>query len=94
MARGPGKGNTNNPDGRPKGSKNARTQQWEALAQDIIGKHSERFNKVLDELDDEEFARQYTAILNYFKPRLASTQVEAKADINIQVKEPDWANED
>lgn len=83
------KGHTNNPEGRPKGSRNARSLQWETLAKDIIGRHSERFNKVLDNLDDEEFARQYTTILNYFKPRLASTQMQGQADINITIKAPD-----
>jgi len=47
------KGKTGNPNGRPSGSKNAKTEQWEALGHALISKHSERANEVLNNLDDE-----------------------------------------
>ena len=89
MARGPGKGNTNNPDGRPKGSKNARTQQWEKLGEFITERGAARAMQILDEMDDEMYLDQYGRLLNYFKPKLASTQLEAKADISINITAPD-----
>lgn len=68
---GPGKGVSNNPKGKPKGIKNARTKQWEALAEDIVTIHAERFNKSLANLEDEDFVKIYKDILNYFKPKIS-----------------------
>ena len=64
------KGHTNNPDGRPKGAKSKRTIEWEELGEAIITKHSKRFNEILAEADDEQFAKHYKDILNYFKPKI------------------------
>ena len=72
------KGHTNNPHGRPEGSKNERTKQWEALAESIINIHAGRFNEVLTELltsrdpeEREKGAELYLKTLEYFKPRQA-----------------------
>lgn len=62
------KGKTNNPNGRPAGSKNERTKQWEALGNAIQEVHTKRFNEVLAGMDDEAFARTYLQVLEYFKP--------------------------
>lgn len=76
------KGHTNNPDGRPLGSKNERTKQWEILGEAIISRHSERFNRVLNELDDFEFIKAYTSILAYFKPKLGASTFDIKPDFD------------
>lgn len=68
-------GGFNNPEiarkagqkGKP--SKHARTTQWEALAESIVTIHAERFNRVLTTLPDDDFAKIYKDILNYFKPK-------------------------
>ena len=81
------KGESGNPGGRAIGSKNKLAAEWEALAEDIIGMHSERFNSVLGGMNDEEFARNYTNILNYFKPRLASTQVKQETELKHSISD-------
>ncbi len=75
---------TNNPNGRPVGSKNERTKQWEMLSQDFTGRHTERFNKILDNLPDEDFAKAYILILGYFKPKLAASKIEVGQRLTMQ----------
>jgi hypothetical protein len=74
----PPKGITNNPNGRPVGSKNERTKEWEALAESIIGRHAEGFNHTLSEFmkhPDPEMqlkgCQLYLQALEYFKPKQA-----------------------
>ena len=74
------KGRTNNTKGREVGSKNVRTQQWEALGDAISSVHTERFNAVLASMDDETFARNYLMVLEYFKPKLARTEIQAAVE--------------
>ena len=101
MARGPAKGTTNNPNGRPKGTLNAKTVQWEALAESIVGLHAEGFNEIMKadfvdamEHEDEEmkaaararYANNYTKILDYFKPKLQRiTQVGEEGAPPVQI---------
>ena len=53
-----------------------KTKQWELLGKEIIGRHADRFNSVLDNLDDLEFVISYISILGYFKPKLAASSVD------------------
>lgn len=82
--RGPGKGNTNNPKGKPAGTKNRKTEQWEVLAESIVTTHAKRFNDVLNNLGDEDFAKIYTQILGYFKPKISHNIVENTEKPTIQ----------
>lgn len=90
MAKGPAKGTTNNPNGRPIGSKNERTAQWEALAESICGKHADCFNQIMeadfvDAMDHEDedvksaarsrYTANYTKIMEFFKPKQARTTI-------------------
>lgn len=70
-------GVSNNPNGRGKGSKNERTKQWEELGKDIIGKHADRFNEILDNSDSQQFIQAYAGILKYFKP------TKMQADVSV-----------
>ncbi|MFZ7105914.1 MAG: hypothetical protein ACO1HD_04760 [Bacteroidota bacterium] len=76
MARGPGKGKTNNPKGRPPGIQNERTKQWEELGKALLERHAERANEVLNNLDDDKFIDQFSKLLEYFKPKLARSEVK------------------
>lgn len=90
----PKKGVSNNPNGRPAGSKNGKTEAWEALAESIVGIHAERFNAIMADLalsDDPEekemFLSHYSKILKFFKPQMQATQHsgDATAPIIIQI---------
>ena len=77
------KGKTGNPKGRPKGSKNERTVQWEALGRSIETRHVGRFDKVLDKMDDDTFAKTLLQVLEFFKPKLQRSEVNAKVDNQV-----------
>jgi len=92
MPRGPGKGNTNNPSGKPKGIKNKRTLEWEQLGEFLTDKGAKRAMTVLESLSDEDYLDQYGKLLNYFKPRMAQSQIEHKGNafesVNITIEKP------
>jgi hypothetical protein len=67
--------------GRPKGTKNVRTLQWEELGDTITGYHADRFTTLLDELwQSKDMAERMKAAdlflrtLDYFKPKLQRIQ--------------------
>lgn len=80
------KGRTNNKRGRKAGSKNERTKQWEALGESIETKHVTRFNKVLDKMDDETFAKTFLQVLEFFKPKLNRTDLNGDASNQLTIK--------
>ena len=51
--RGPGKGNTNNPNGRPKGSENKTTKEARELLERILYGQIENINEAMDALRSE-----------------------------------------
>ncbi len=71
-----------------------KSKQWDELGKAIVGHHAERFNTMLNGMEDEEFAKQFINVLNYFKPKLSSAQIKADADVNINIKEPSWNDGD
>jgi len=76
--------------GKPKGVKNKKTLQWEALSESIIDNHSGRFNQILSKLFDSDDEKQqqraidaYLQILEYFKPK--QSRVEATVDNKVNI---------
>jgi hypothetical protein len=87
MARGPGKGKSNNPAGRPKGIKNQKVKQWEALGESITGAHAEKLNAELEKLEGKDYINALASILQYFKPKMAATTIDGKVEIpNVVVE--------
>ena len=89
------KGNPGGP-GRKKGSKNKKTQDWEKLGNHITGEWAERIieygNKLIAEDRMEEFFAIYEKMINYFKPKMASTTIQAEIkvpDVNLQLRSAD-----
>lgn len=78
--------------GRKRGTPNKKTAQWEALGSDIVGKHAERFNKVLDESKDEDFADLFLKVLNYFKPQKNRSSIEHSGRIEQKIIRPKREN--
>lgn len=86
------KGQTNNANGRPVGSKNKRTEQWEALGESITGQQAEKFNAFLDKLwssrDDQDkmiASELYLKTLEYFKPKQARQTIVGEGDAPVQI---------
>lgn len=76
------KGKTNNPNGRPVGSKNQKTKEWEALGESILTRHASRFNNILNSSKDGEFMDKFLSIIEYFQPKLA--RVESKQQVESE----------
>ena len=74
------KGQSGNPLGKAKGTKNSKTKEWEVLADSITESHSQNFNKFMGKLwagsmeDQYKAAQLYLQVLKYFKPKMASIQ--------------------
>ena len=66
------KGTSGGP-GKPRGSKNKKTQQWEALGKYLTEEGADRYLQILMATDDKKFMTHYHALLEYFKPRLNRT---------------------
>lgn len=71
--------------GKKKGSKNLKSLQWEALGHALLTQHSGRANEILKNCDDDVFMDNYSKLLEYFKPKLARSEVkqEGSTEINI-----------
>lgn len=95
MAKGPGKGTTNNPNGRKKGVPNkATTQAREAIAMFVEG-NVERLNGWLDEIaadNPKDAFDRFMSVVEYHVPKLARTEMQAldkngkPADATIKVE--------
>jgi len=78
--------------GRPAGTKNEKTLQWEELGHSLLTRHSERANKILNECDDEVFMENYSKLLEYFKPKQARTEVKMEGDMEVTFTRKDATN--
>lgn len=76
--------------GRPKGTKNTRTLQWEELGRDIMDGNAGRFNDLLGRLwDSPDLADQLRAadlflkMAEFFKPKLQRIQTPLDREVKI-----------
>jgi hypothetical protein len=72
MARGPGKGKTNNPKGRTKGSPNRTTKEAKELLDNILFGRIDSINETLDKLeakDPAKYIEAVTRLLVYVLPK-------------------------
>jgi len=66
-----------NSGGRPKGSINKRTLEWELIKESMFNRHIPKLNKLLDRLwagdeEEQERAMKHTLnLLEYFAPKMA-----------------------
>ena len=83
-----------------KGGKNSKgptkkTQQWEELAEYFTTAGAQRVMEHLNNLeDDDEFFQKYDRLLNYFKPKLASAQIDANVKGEFKIEPIQWIGED
>jgi len=72
MARGPGKGNTNNPNGRPKGQPNKATIEVREKIKAIIEAETEFVQEVLESVRKDnpvQYLSIYEKLLSYVTPK-------------------------
>ena len=80
------KGKSGNISGRPPGTVNQRSKEWDLLKDCILSTHTKRFNELLEGLKDEAFIAVYLKVLQYFKPRMQHTKFEEATTINEPIK--------
>jgi hypothetical protein len=87
MARGPGKGKTNNPNGRPQGSVNKDVAPLREKFQQLLDGYSiEKMLDDLDSLEPQERLRVVTGLAEYLVPKLARTEVKQEGDNTLVIK--------
>jgi len=63
------KGQSGNPKGKQPGTKNKKTQHWEAIGNYILEEGSKKYVEYLKTLKGEKFAHEFRAVMEYFKPK-------------------------
>lgn len=72
--------------GSRKGIKNKKTQQWEVFEEFMMNRGLERFEQEIQALEGKDFVDKVIQMMEYFKPKLARTEVKEKIDQNITIK--------
>ena len=80
------KGQRLNPNGRPKGSKGKKTQQWEQFELFMMTNGLQRFETEIQTLDGKDFIDKVIQMMEYFKPKLAREERKIEGDINHTFK--------
>jgi DNA-binding Lrp family transcriptional regulator len=65
------KGMTNNPAGRPPGVTSERVKIWNELGEWFVSEGAAKCMRIMNDMEDEEYIKHYTALLEYFKPKQA-----------------------
>jgi hypothetical protein len=63
---------------KPKGAVSAKTKAWEELGDFICHAGAERYMNALIALEDDKFLEKYAYILEFFKPKLARSELTGK----------------
>lgn len=58
------------------GSKKKKTLEWENFGKKVLDQGMPRFLEILKDSDDEQFAKVFIQIIEYFKPKLARTEIK------------------
>jgi len=95
--RGPGKGNTNNPKGKPPGTQNRTTKEGKELLEQILLGQIDNIREALENIKEKDPARYLDAcskLFSYVLPRKTdiTTGDEPLQQININVSSNDKAD--
>ncbi len=79
------KGVVTNPNGKPKGTLSKKTLEWEEFGKQLLENGLPRAIEILQTCDDEKFIAQFTNLLEYFKPKLARSEVNLEGELKHTV---------
>lgn len=80
------KGKIANPSGRPKGIKGVKTEQWEIFRDYYINQGLIRFQEEMNKLEGRDYVEVSVKLLEYFKPKLARTEITGEDGGKIEIK--------
>lgn len=72
------KGVSGNPKGKPKGSRDAKTIQWESFSRYMMGEGLKKFEREMNKLEGKDYVMVVKDMMEYFKPKLARTELTGK----------------
>ena len=76
-------GESGNIKGRSKGVKNKSTVEWEEFGKKFIEIGCIRMLEIMQNSTDEEFSKNFIAIIEYFKPKLARVEHENTQNLTV-----------
>jgi DNA-binding Lrp family transcriptional regulator len=81
------KGKSGNPNGRPVGAVSEKVKMWNDLGDWFVHEGAAKCMRIMNDMEDEEYIKHYTALLEYFKPKQAriTHSGDEKAPVIIQV---------
>jgi DNA-binding Lrp family transcriptional regulator len=81
------KGKSGNPNGRPVGAISDKVKMWNELGEWFTQQGAAKCMRIMNDMEDEEYIKHYTALLEYFKPKQAriTHSGDEKAPVIIQV---------
>jgi DNA-binding Lrp family transcriptional regulator len=81
------KGTSGNPSGRPQGAISDKVRMWNDLGDWFVQEGAAKCMRIMNDMEDEEYIKHYTALLEYFKPKQAriTHSGDEKAPVIIQV---------
>lgn len=81
------KGVSGNPSGRPQGAISDKVRMWNELGEWFVQEGAAKCMRIMNDMEDEEYIKHYTALLEYFKPKQAriTHSGDDKAPVIIQV---------
>lgn len=83
------KGQTNNPDGRPKGSQNKISGEVKMVLKSIVDQELEKLPERLNTLDDKERIEVLTKLLPYVLPKQHKVETDGYKKIVVTRKKID-----
>jgi len=78
------KGNRFSP-GRPKGSKDKKTEQWEKFSEWFLSTGLQKLEREVNKLEGKDFVLTVKDMLEYFKPKLARSEITGKDGEALQI---------
>lgn len=72
--------------GRTKGTPNKKTAQWETFVEHCLNGGLKRFQEELNSLEGDKYVESYLKLLEYFKPKLARTEITGKDGDYLGIK--------
>jgi DNA-binding Lrp family transcriptional regulator len=81
------KGKSGNPNGRPVGTVSDKVRMWNELGEWFVSEGAQKCMRIMNDMEDEEYIKHYTALLEYFKPKQAriTHSGDEKSPVIIQV---------
>lgn len=69
--------------GTKKGTKQKRTLEWERFGKELLEHGVSRAIRIMEKSGDKQFMFYFEKYLEYFKPKLARTEMIHEGDLNI-----------